>query len=177
MTFEPYVRCFRCGTSRPQNMLLGGVCKDSFCLRVLKLSMDGALRSWWPDRSPRALHLREDMQHEAALAAWLSRTRASFHTYVFFQDADRSAKLARGRDPTQQRRRRTTELKRLPSADRTDHPTLLKACLGELINSFERDTRGFRDARIMTRLELGESPADAAQREGLLRQRHQIQPR
>ena len=35
--FEPYVRCFRCGTSRPKLKLLANICSDGFCVRVLEV--------------------------------------------------------------------------------------------------------------------------------------------
>lgn len=38
ISFEPYVRCFRCGTSRPKAKLLAGICSDNFCRQVLEVA-------------------------------------------------------------------------------------------------------------------------------------------
>lgn len=56
-TLRPYVRGFRCGTSRPQHKLLAGICSDGFCVRVLEVALDVARRhtAWWLRRYPASL--------------------------------------------------------------------------------------------------------------------------
>lgn len=38
--FDQYLRCFRCGTSRPKSKLLASVCSDGFCVRVLEIGLE-----------------------------------------------------------------------------------------------------------------------------------------
>ncbi len=47
--FEPYVRCFRCRTSRPSSRLLANVCNDGFCLRVLEIDGTSSLAARSPE--------------------------------------------------------------------------------------------------------------------------------
>lgn len=189
-TTKPYVRCFRCGTSRPQHKLLAGICSDGFCVRVLEVALDVARRhtAWWLRRYPRVAGLRDDIFQEAALAAWLARGtfkegRASFHTFAFsrMRTAVR-ALLEVGNGTVTRNLRRgggawTTEVPaHLPSSLETDRPTLMAEALTELVGTYLRKGLSPRDAELLARLELGQTLAEAGGAVGVTRQRaHQIQ--
>jgi hypothetical protein len=40
--FDPYLGCFRCGTSSPKTKLLASICSDGFSVRVLEVVVDVA---------------------------------------------------------------------------------------------------------------------------------------
>lgn len=189
-TFETYIRCFRCGTSRPRTKLLAGICNDGFCVRVLEVSLDVARRhtAWWLRRYPHASGLRDDIFQEASLAAWLARGafkegRASFHTFAFsrMRTAVRTLlEVGTGSVTRNVRRGHGAWMSEvpahLPSPLETDQPTLIAEALAEFVGTYLRKGHSSRDAELFARLDLGQTLADAGRAVGVTRQRaHQIQ--
>ena len=189
-TFETYIRCFRCGTSRPRPKLLAGICNDGFCVRVLEVSLDVARRhtAWWLRRFPHVSGLRDDIFQEASLAAWLARGafkegRASFHTFAFsrMRTAVRTLLDVGTGIVTRNVRRgdgaRMSEVPaHLPALLETDQQTIIKEALAEFVGTYLRKGHSPRDAELLARLELGQTLAEAGGAVGVTRQRaHQIQ--
>lgn len=189
-TFETYIRCFRCGTSRPRHKLLAGICSDGFCVRVLEVSLSVARRhtAWWLRRYPSVSGLREDIFQEASLAAWLARSafregRASFHTFAFSRMRTAVRTLLEVGTGTVTRHVRRCHgafvgevLAPFPSPLETDHPTIIAEALIELVGTYVRSGHSARDAELLARLELGQTLAEAGGAIGVTRQRaHQIQ--
>ena len=189
-SFEAYIRCFRCGTSRPRTKLLAGICSDGFCVRVLEVSLGVARRhtAWWLRRYPSVSGLRDDIFQEASLAAWLARGaykegRASFHTFAFsrMRTAVRALlEVGTGAVTRYARRGRGASVghegtAHLPSPLETDRPTLLAEALTDLVGTYLRKGHTLRDAELLSRLELGQTLAEAGAAVGVTRQRaHQI---